>query len=260
MKYKHFLIDIEGTLVKDKTFTPVENAVSWIEKLNENDCEYFLVTNNTTHTPEQLYTLMADSGFNVRADKIVSCISAGGDYLVKNNCRKCFVIGSQAIKSHLKSRGIEVVNSPNLDAVVVGLDEDLNYDKLRIATTALVQHGALLCGMHKNRLFVDKLGRISFSSGPIVKALEYASGKRAYIAGKPSPHFFRKFLSIWNIAPQKILMVSDDPYSDLQGAKKMGMSTCFVTSGIYPDSSIVENIEIGYRPDYIFKTVASIEI
>ncbi|MBD3170808.1 MAG: HAD-IIA family hydrolase [candidate division Zixibacteria bacterium] len=259
MRFKYYLIDIEGTLVKDKTFAPVEGAPEWLAGIAESGGEYFLVTNNTTHTPDELYKLMRENGFDVSPELIFSCISSGGQYLLESGAKTVYVIGSDAIIRHLTDIGIEVRYSEDVDAVVVGLDENLTYDKLRAATTALVRNDATLCAMHKNRLYVDKQGRISFSSGPVAVALEYASQKEAYIAGKPSKKFFQSFLDRWGCSPEEVLMVSDDPFSDLRGAKQMGMKTCFVASGSYPEPGVLNKLEKEYQPDYIYDDVTFID-
>jgi HAD superfamily hydrolase (TIGR01450 family) len=258
LKYDYLLIDIEGTLVKDKTFTPVDGAPHWVRRLSREGKHFILITNNTTHTPDDLYELMLDKGFTFKVRQLLTCISAGADYLKRMKCSSCFVIGSPAIKRHLRSKGFEIRNSADVDAVAVGLDEKLSFAKLRTATAALVKNDARLCGMHKNRLYVDRRGRISFSAGPIVKALEYASGKRAYISGKPSPGMFRRALSGWGCPPEKVLMISDDPLSDLRGARKMGMGTCFVKSGAYPDESVLQRLNRDEKPDYVLNSVADI--
>jgi len=55
-------------------------------------------------------------------------------------------------------------------------------------------------------------------------------------------------------------MISDDPLSDLLGAKKMGMKTCFVLSGKYKDEKIVEGIDKNLQPDFIYDNITQIEI
>ncbi|MBD3234726.1 MAG: HAD-IIA family hydrolase [candidate division Zixibacteria bacterium] len=258
MEYNHYLIDIEGTLVKDKTFTPVEGAVEWFNEFSADDTRAMLVTNNTTHTPNELLGILREKRFNINDKQISTCISAGAEYLKKQKCRQCYIIGSDAIKRYMQSKGIQVTDSPDVDAVVIGLDTNLDYEKLRIATSALVQNNARLLAMHTNKLFVDGRGRISISAGPIVKALEYASEKRAYVSGKPSPTYYRKFLKKWSCEASEVLMVSDDPLADLKGAKRIGMTTCFVTSGVYRDKSILKQLASKHQPDYAYPSVVSI--
>ncbi len=258
MEYKHYLIDIEGTLVKDKTFTPVEGAVEWFNQFAADDMRSMLVTNNTTHTPDELLGILKEKRFDINDNQISTCISSGAEYLTQQKCRKCFIIGSDAIKRYMQSKGIQVADNPEVDAVVIGLDTNLDYEKLRIAASALVQYGARLLAMHTNKLFVDGQGRISISAGPIVKALEYASGKRAYISGKPSSAYYRKFLRKWGCKASEVLMISDDPLADLKGAKRIGMKTCFVTSGVYRDNSILSRLASKYKPDYVYPSVVSI--
>ena len=49
-----FLIDIEGVLVRDKRYQPVPGSVGWLNGLSGRGISFRLVSNNTTHRPEEL--------------------------------------------------------------------------------------------------------------------------------------------------------------------------------------------------------------
>ena len=54
------------------------------------------------------------------------------------------------------------------------------------------------------------------------------------------------------------MVVSDDPLSDLAGAKRMGMQAAFVLSGKYQDSSVTESIAKPERPDVVVATISEL--
>jgi HAD superfamily hydrolase (TIGR01450 family) len=255
-----YLIDIEGTIVKDKSFVPIEGAINWINSLKSKNRKFVLVSNNTTHRPTDLLGVLRNLGFNVEEENLVTCIGAALNWLKANKIKNCFVIGASELKNLLKENGIEPKEDEKTEAVLVGLDTSLDYRKLKIATNALVKNNAYLLALHENRLYKDERGELSPSVGAVVKALEYACQKRAKVFGKPNPTFFRAILKKHNAKAEDCIMISDDPLSDLWGAKKLGMKTVFVTSGKYKDEAILKTLNKIFQPDFIYQNISQINI
>ncbi len=254
-----FLIDIEGTIVKDKSYTPVQGAVEWLRRVKTSGRKFSLVSNNTTHSPEELVGLLRSKGFSLDEGNLDTCMKVTGVWLKKKNIKSCFVLGNEALKNYLKAEMIQVKEDSSVQVVVVGLDEELNFRKLKIATRALVENNARLVALHANKIYGDSKGEISPSVGAVVKALEYASGKRGVIMGKPSSDFYRSVLQRLEAKPENCLMISDDPLSDLVGAKKLKIKTAFVLSGKY-DRSILNRLDKRKRPDYVYESIAQVKI
>jgi len=260
IKIKHFLVDIEGTVVKGKSFVPISGAIEWLRKARRGGRSFKLVSNNTTHSPGELYSLLREKGFEIRPEELVTCLLAAKERLRKIKLRRCFIIGSAAMKRYFRGEGFEVDSNREFDAVLVGLDEKLTLQKLKTATEAILQGGAKLIAMHKGRLYVDRGGAISFSSGPIVSALEFACGVKATVVGKPSRSFYRNCIEDWQVDPGAVMMISDDPLSDLVGAKKMGMKTAFVLSGAYPRKEVLTRVNRMLRPDRVVERISELPI
>ena len=181
-----------------------------------------------------------------------------GEWLKKKNIKSCFVLGNEDLKEYLRDCGVEVRVDSSVQAVVVGLDEGIDFQKLKIATRALVEKDAYLVALHANKIYGDSKGEIAPSVGAVVKALEYASGKKGIIMGKPSIDFYRNVLRRLDTKPVNCLMISDDPLSDLIGAKKLKIKTAFVLSGKY-DRSILNRLHRTKRPDYVYKSIVEIK-
>jgi 4-nitrophenyl phosphatase len=255
-----YLIDIEGTIVKDKSFAPIEGAIDWINSLKSKDRQFVLVSNNTTHRPPDLLGSLRNLGFNVEEENLVTCMGAALNWLKTKKIKNCFVIGSLQLKAFLNENGIEAKEDEKTEAVLVGLDTSLDYQKLKIATNALVKNNAYLLALHENRLYKDEKGDLSPSVGAVVKALEYSCQKKAKVFGKPNPTFFREVLKKFNAKVEDCIMISDDPLSDLVGAKKLGMKTVFVTSGKYKDEEILKSLNKKFQPDFVYQTITQVDI
>jgi len=249
MKIRGWLLDVEGVLVADKRFQAVPGAPDFIRRLRAANCPLRLITNNTTDNRSTLVRKLADAGFDFALNELHTCIAAAVNRLRQIGARRCLVLGNAALRGMFAEAGLQVVDDADVAAVVVGLDMGVTYERLALACQAVVRHDAALIALHRNRLFTDGAGRTVPSVGAIVAAIEYATRAEPTVIGKPSPVYFRQALAELNTPPADVMVVSDDPLTDLVGAKKLGMRTAFVLSGKYHDSAILEAVEADLRPD-----------
>lgn len=258
MRIRGFLLDVEGTLVVDKRYRPVEGAVEFVGKLRQAGLPLRLITNNTTDSRASLLDKLTQVGFDFTIDELHTCIGAALTHLRTIGATRCLILGTAALRQMLADEGLTIMDSSEVDAVVVGLDTDLTYERLRLACNAISQNGASLIALHRNRLFVDSQGRCSPSVGAIVEAIRYATRVEPTLIGKPSPMYFQQALDDIALPPESVMVVSDDPFSDLAGAKRMGMQAAFVLSGKYREPSAVDSIPPSQRPDVIANTIGEL--
>jgi len=250
-----FLLDLEGTLVKDTSYTPIPEALEFVKELQERGVPWIVATNNSTEKPYRLIEILREKGFPVDENRILTPSLLASNFLKRSGVKSLYFLGTEKVKEFFKEEGFEVRDDHKVDAVVVGRDREINYEKLKVATSALVHNDAKLFAFHKNRLILDPDGLVGPSVGAIAQALSYASNKPVVVFGKPSKEYFERAFELLKIKePQKVYMVSDDPFSDLaEGKKNAGFKTVFVLSGKYRNSSVLEEIPEELRPDYTFK-------
>jgi ribonucleotide monophosphatase NagD (HAD superfamily) len=90
------------------------------------------------------------------------------------------------------------------------------------------------------------------SAGPIIKALEYASDRRAIMIGKPSTHMFRFALNRAGVKASQAVMVGDQIETDLIGAHKVGLRTVLLLTGVETTETIKRS---KIKPDLILDNV-----
>lgn len=258
MRVRGFLLDVEGTLVVDKRYQPVEGAMESVRRLRQAGLPLRLITNNTTDSRASLLDKLVQAGFDFTMDELHTCVGAAVTHLRTVGAARCLILGTAALKQMLADEGLTIMDSSEVDAVVVGLDTDLTYERLRLACSAIARKGASLIALHRNRLFVDSQGRCSPSVGAIVEAIRYATRVEPALIGKPSPTYFQQALDDIALSPECVMVVSDDPFSDLAGAKRMGMQAAFVLSGKYRERSVVDSIPPPHRPDVIANTIGDL--
>lgn len=258
MTVRGLLLDIEGTLVADKRYRAVPGAVEFMHTVRELGLPFRLITNNTTDAVPALVEKLARAGFDFTIGELHTCIGAACAHLHQVPVKRCLILGSTDLRRMFTGQGFEVADSSDVDAVVVGLDTELTYDRLRLACDAVSRHGARLIALHRNRLYTDDQGRCSPSVGAIVEAIVFATGADPIVIGKPSRDYYQQALDAVAVPPEAVLVVSDDPFSDLAGAKRMGMQAAFVLSGKYPDRAVAEQIATPERPDIIVERIGDL--
>ena len=77
MKYKGYLIDLDGTIYKGKDRIPAGEA--FVHELQRRDIPYLFVTNNTTRTPESVQEMLAQN-FNIDTPLSTVYTATFGDY------------------------------------------------------------------------------------------------------------------------------------------------------------------------------------
>jgi ribonucleotide monophosphatase NagD (HAD superfamily) len=94
-------------------------------------------------------------------------------------------------------------------------------------------------------------------AGPFVAALEYAAGKRATVAGKPSPTFYAAAVRSLGFEGREaeVAMIGDDLWSDVQGAQRAGLQGWAVRTGKFRGEALRES---GVAPDRILASIADL--
>jgi phospholysine phosphohistidine inorganic pyrophosphate phosphatase len=141
------------------------------------------------------------------------------------------------------------------DAVLVGdLGERWNYALMQEAFGYLMA-GAELIALSRDRYWLQG-DRLALDAGPFVAGLEFAAGKRAMVAGKPSPAFYSAALKSLGLeASPSTAMVGDDLWSDVEGAQLAGLQGWLVRTGKYRESALKES---GIRPDRVLDSIAAL--
>jgi len=248
-----YLIDVEGVLVRDKSYRPVEGAVSWLNGLAEQGIAWCLVSNNTTHRPADLIGTLQRSGFAVEPTQLVGALSAGVDWLRRAGHRQLGWLGAPDLRAWFVGEGFEPVGAaaPRCDAVVLGVSPELRVADLDRAL-AWLRAGAVLLCLHRNRFWRDAAGCARLGPGAWAAALEAAVPEvRSVSVGKPEPAVYQQALNSLGATAAEALFISDDPFSDLAGARRLGMATVFVLSGKYADRGILVDLPADQQPDLV---------
>jgi len=260
-----WLIDVEGTLVADKSYRPVHGAVEWVAALRRAKTPFAILTNNTTLTRAEMGARLREEGFAVEDRQIIGCQGRAVQILHEMGSPECWVLGSRSLLRTLEDGGLACHDlareTPPEDdrsrALVLGWMENPDARLLSRAVALLQQPRASFVALHANRLFRNA-GRLEPGLGAWVAALEYATGREAVVAGKPSLELFRAGARALQLRPEQVAMVGDDPEADLAPATELGMRTVFVLSGKHRDTGALKRLPPERRPEFVAGSVAEL--
>jgi phospholysine phosphohistidine inorganic pyrophosphate phosphatase len=258
MEPRAYLLDLDGTLYTGDG--AIQGAPEALARLRKQNIPHRLVTNTTSRSRAMLVQRLQDYGFDVSPEEVFTATLAGTD-LVKDAGYRC--VAPFVPEPALTDMGdLELCGgasgrtaSRTPEAVLVGdLGEHWTYALLQEAFDYLMS-GAALIALSRDRYWLHR-GRLALDAGPFVAALEFASGKSAVVAGKPSPAFYAAALrSLGHDDPASAAMVGDDLWSDVQGAQRAGLQGWLVRTGKYREAALRES---GIRPDRILDSVAAL--
>ena len=229
-----FLFDLDGVFYKGKEKREKIGGTEVVDAIRKRGSRLFVLTNNSTDSVSTIFTRLNDFGIGVGRDEILTSSLMTADYI--RNVRgpiTYFLIGEEGLEEEMATRGHRRTRGADCDFVVVGLDRKLTYEKLDIAARA-VMAGASFVATHDSRLYMSGSGP-AVAAGPLVRAIEYATGVKATVVGKPSPLMFRFALTRAGVPPTKAVMVGDQVDTDVLGANRADIDAILVRTGIDRD-------------------------
>ena len=248
-----FFFDLDGVLWVGKENPRYVGGKEVVEKLKNSGRRTFVLTNDSTHVREEIHQNLAKLGFSFAIEEILTSSYLTARYLSESFDKASFyLIGEDGIKRELEAAGHYTSTDP--DVVVVGLDRQLTYEKLDDALR-LLRGGARLVGSYGGAVYMGDRGP-ALSAGPIIKALEFASGRKALMIGKPSPRMFRLALQLSDETARNAVMIGDQIETDLVGARKAGVHTILVLTGVETRESVGRS---KVKPDMIINNLEALE-
>ena len=231
-----FLFDLDGVFYKGKETRVKIGGTEVIAALRKRGRKLFVVTNNSTDSVDTIRRRLLEFDIPVRREEVLTSGLLTATYL-KEKCGKVtyFLVGESGLEDELNKLGHRMVQGEKPDFVVVGLDRKLTYEKLNRAAL-FARSGAGIVATHSSKVYMSNEGP-AMAPGPIVKALEFASGMKATVIGKPSLLMFKMALKLGKCARESAVMVGDQLETDYEGARRAGIDFILVKSGIDQSAS-----------------------
>lgn len=228
---KLFLLDLDGVFYKGKESRTKIGGTRAIQALRNGGRRLFVLTNNSTDSAATVHSRLIEFDIPVRKEEVLTSALLTAQYLKEKHERVTyFLVGEEGLDAEMRRCGHVRTEGEAADFVVVGLDRRITYAKLDHAAR-LARNGSRIIATHASRLYMHKSGP-AMATGPLVKAIEYASQKRALVIGKPSPLMFNIALHRAGASKGDAVMIGDQADTDILGASRAGIDAILVTTGI----------------------------
>ncbi|MGH7525181.1 MAG: TIGR01458 family HAD-type hydrolase [Gemmatimonadales bacterium] len=256
-----YLLDLDGTLYAAGAAIP--GAIEALARLRARRIPFRLVTNTTSRSRAMLVERLRGYGFEVQEEEIFTATLAGVALVREAGYASVAPFVPAAALEDMA--GLELVGGvtpgsggPSAripSAVILGdLGEQWTYGLLQEAFE-YVMGGAEPIALSRDRYW-QRGDRLALDAGPFVAGLEYATGRTARVAGKPSHGFYTAALRSLGLGDAAAAaMVGDDLWSDVQGAQRAGLQGWLVRTGKFREDVLSGS---GVAPDRILASVAEL--
>lgn len=230
---KALIIDMDGVVWKADS--PIGDLATTFRRIRERGLKFVFATNNSTKTSEQYVERLASFGVDVEPWQIITSSQAAAGAIAKKfpPGTKVFMIGEDGIRKALEERGFEIVpveNATQAQAVVMGIDRGINFQKASEATL-LVRNGVPFYATNADKTFPTPRGEIP-GSGAWLSIITTATGVEPIVAGKPFPFLMELSLEKLDVSKEEALVVGDRLETDIAAGQAVGCPCALVLSGV----------------------------
>lgn len=224
---KGILFDLDGVLYVGSQV--IDGAIEAVDQIRNYDIACRFVTNTSTLALESLQHKINNLGFSIPKEEIVSAPQAALLYLKQQQDPVCRLLLADDVKRDFA--GFRQSDTDASHIIIGDIGNAWSYQLLNEIFHCLM-NGAKLIAIHKNRFWQTETG-LQMDIGGFVEALEYASGTKAMIIGKPSADFFQMAIDTMSLRAAEVAMIGDDIDADVGGAQQAGLRGILVRTGKY---------------------------
>jgi phosphoglycolate/pyridoxal phosphate phosphatase family enzyme len=266
---KAYILDLDGVIFRGSEV--IAGAPDAVNRLRKSARVVFL-TNNSTQSRGAVAARLNASGIRCTEGDVITAGYAAAVYIRKRyGAQKIYPIGEAGLIHELKAEGHEIDPGRDggrddggdgdggrcgdgdavADFVVVGLDRDFTYEKLRIGLCNILA-GSGLIATNTDPVLPVEHGFLP-GAGAIVRALETASGRSAFVIGKPNPPMMDAVIDHLGLPAHECTLVGDRLDTDILAGSRYGMKTVLVLTGVETPESVSQS---RIKPDAVIGSIA----
>ena len=248
---KCFLLDMDGTIYLSDRLLP--GAADLIAFLAEKGLRYYFLTNNSSRSKQDYVDKLNGLGLEVSPGQVFTSGEATAIYLDRHHPGvRLYLVGTPSLMDEYTRHGFILVEDAP-DAVVLGFDTTLTYEKIRRLCRFIVE-GKPYIATHPDINCPTEDGFIP-DIGAVMALVEASTGRLPdVIVGKPNQPMVEAVLEKTGLSAGEIVMVGDRLYTDI-AMSQAGITTVLVLSG----ETRLEEVSLSpFTPDLIVKDVGEL--
>jgi 4-nitrophenyl phosphatase len=252
------LVDLDGVVYRGRS--PIHGVAAVLAERAAAGDDVVYVTNNSVRYRTDYLERLASLGAPVDPARIVTSARATALYLAEQEppLSRALVLGGPGLCRELRDVGLAVADAGEIgdavaagraaarrgeggapdaldlagqpEVVVVGLDPDLTYRGLAVATDA-IRAGARFIATNRDPVFPTESG-LRPGAGSIVAAVETATGIHPVAIGKPAPLLLREAARTVGADAASAIMIGDSLVTDIPAARAVGCRSVLMLTGV----------------------------
>jgi glycerol-1-phosphatase len=229
--YDLVILDLDGVVYLGTE--PVPGAAEAIGRLHDRGTAVAYVTNNASRAPDEVARLLRSLGVRADEDEVTTSAQAAAAVLADRLPARSpvLVVGAEALAAEVAEVGLRPVASADDEprAVVQGYGPAVGWPQLAEAVVA-VRGGAVWVATNVDRTLPSPRGPLP-GNGALVAAVATAVDRPPdVVVGKPEPTLFTQAAK--RHGATRPLAVGDRLDTDIEGARRAGMDSVLVLTGV----------------------------
>jgi HAD superfamily hydrolase (TIGR01458 family) len=248
------LFDLDGVIYQaQKPIPGAREAMAWVRGQG---IPHLFVTNTTSRPLSWLQKRLQEMDIPAEADQILTPARVARRWLARQiDGSIALFVPDRTLEDFAGLPLLPPGREEGAAAVVIGnLGKAWDYTLINCAFRLLMADPKTpLVALGVPRYWQGPEG-LRLDSGPFVAALEYATGRKATVLGKPAAAFYQAALEILGTPSAQTVMVGDDIRGDVDGAQQVGLKGLLVKTGKFRPADLEGEI----RPWAILESVAEL--
>lgn len=247
------LIDMDGVIYSGELL--IEGADRFINNLIKKAIPFTFMTNNSQRTRLEVVRKLKHLGIDVTVDHVYTSAMATGKFLGDQGSHgTAYVLGEGGLLTSLHENGITLVNT-DPEFVVLGEGRNFTLEMVQRAVDMILA-GAKFITTNRDPS-PKKPGWNNLGIAATTAMIEEATGRKAFVTGKPSPVMMRSARKYLGLETGGTTVIGDTMETDIQGGVQMGYKTILVLSGIAQKEDLSN---YAFKPDLISSSIDKIEL
>ena len=250
-KIKFIIFDLDGIFYRDHD--PIDGGKEIINFLENNNIGYCFLTNNSCFALEVYQQKLANCGFHVELEKIITTTTLLISYIKEKKFEDIFVLGSTYLEKELYNNFERCLHNP--EALLVGMDDDITLRQISNAINVIGDNTKVIAA-NPDKL-IPKSDGYALECGVIIDIIENISKKEVLVVGKPKAYAFDYVLNTFKVSKKEVLMVGDTYETDIKGALDYGIKAAWINTGNkLPDSILNDDF---MRLDTLYSLIKTLK-
>ena len=219
-----FLLDWDGCCAVDNLLVP-----SAVRFLKANRQRSVIVSNNSSNMAGDFLRILSKAGIEMRTEQIILAGVEALSLAAASGPRQTWVLSDPRMRYLARRLGVSVeAEAPEL--IVLLRDTRFSYLRLERIINAL-NGGARLIVSNPDMTHPGRAGTIRPETGALLAAIQACiklPESQLQIVGKPAAGLFLKGCAVLEQDPASLVMIGDNPATDIAGAEALGMNALLV--------------------------------